>query len=133
MEGMTVAEWCVFGAVLLYLLTIAPSRRSALANSTIPSRAIPLFTTIDPLRALGAHLNGIETFPFFAALCCLPSSAPRRKLDQRIGGVVPDRPRCLCLHLSRQPPDVAHHPLEHRVCHHTAIFFLPFIRLYLPG
>jgi uncharacterized MAPEG superfamily protein len=81
---MTIAEWCVLGAVLLYLLTIAPFKpfghpkfdnqkpRDA-AFYQVPIRA----------RALGAHVNGIETFPFFAFAVLLAEfrHAPQDRLD----------------------------------------------------
>ena len=64
---MTVAEWCVFGTLMLYLLTIAPIKWIGfrLFNNAKPRD--PAFY-VDPIRsrALGAHQNGIETFPFFA-------------------------------------------------------------------
>jgi uncharacterized MAPEG superfamily protein len=67
-EGaMTIADWCVLGAVLLYLLTLAPAKvigRPRFDNSN--PRDPAFYRTAMRARALGAHLNGIETFPFFA-------------------------------------------------------------------
>ena len=65
---MTIAEWCVFGAVMLYLATIAPFKATGFRRFDNSKPRDPAFFE-DPLRAraLGAHLNGIETFPFFAA------------------------------------------------------------------
>ena len=69
---MTVAEWCLFGAVMLYLLTIAPAK--ALGHREFDNSAPrdPAFYE-HPVRkrALGAHVNGLETFPFFAAAVLL--------------------------------------------------------------
>jgi uncharacterized MAPEG superfamily protein len=64
---MTVAEWCVFGAVLLYLLTLAAGKLTAIRRFDNANPRDPAFFQ-DPIRAraLGAHQNGIETFPFFA-------------------------------------------------------------------
>ena len=69
---MTIAEWCVFGAVLLYLLTIAPFKAIGSRQFDNSKPRDPAFYE-DPLRsrALGAHQNGIETFPFFAAAVLL--------------------------------------------------------------
>jgi uncharacterized MAPEG superfamily protein len=69
---MTVAEWCVFGAVMLYLLTIAPFKVTGFPRFDNSKPRDPAFFQ-DPLRAraLGAHINGIETFPFFAAAVLL--------------------------------------------------------------
>jgi uncharacterized MAPEG superfamily protein len=64
---MTIAEIAVFAAVILYLLTVAPvkalgHRRFDNANPRDPAFYKPGIAS----RALGAHINGIETFPFFA-------------------------------------------------------------------
>ena len=64
---MTVSEWCVLAAVLIYLLTIAPFkplgwREFDNQNPRDPKFYPPALRN----RALGAHNNGIETFPFFA-------------------------------------------------------------------
>jgi uncharacterized MAPEG superfamily protein len=64
---MTLAEWMIFTAVVLYLLTVAPVKAVGYktfdnANPRDPAFYQPGIAT----RALGAHVNGIETFPFFA-------------------------------------------------------------------
>jgi uncharacterized MAPEG superfamily protein len=64
---MTLAEWMIFAAVVLYLLTVAPVK--AVAHKTFDNSKPRDPTFYRPgvaARALGAHLNGIETFPFFA-------------------------------------------------------------------
>ena len=69
---MTIAEWCLFGAVMLYLLTIAPAK--ALGHREFDNsapRAPAFYNHPVRKRALGAHVNGIETFPFFAAAVLL--------------------------------------------------------------
>src|SRR3982751_2051297 len=69
---MTIAEWCVFGTVMLYLLTIAPFKAIGFRRFDNSKPRDPAFWA-EPLRAraLGAHINGIETFPFFAAAVLL--------------------------------------------------------------
>ena len=64
---MTIAEWCVLAAVLIYLLTIAPFKPLGWRKFDNQNPRDPKFYQL-PLRsrALGAHINGIETFPFFA-------------------------------------------------------------------
>src|ERR1700756_1231997 len=64
---MTVAEWCVFATLLLYLLTIAPIKWIGFRRFDNATPRDPAFYD-DPIaaRALGAHQNGIEAFPFFA-------------------------------------------------------------------
>ena len=64
---MTIAEIAVFAAVILYLLTVAPVK--ALGHRTFDNanpRDPAFYKPGIASRALGAHINGIETFPFFA-------------------------------------------------------------------
>jgi len=69
---MTLAEWMIFAAVILYLLTIAPVKAVGYrtfdnSNPRDPAFYKPGVAT----RALGAHVNGLETFPFFAVAILL--------------------------------------------------------------
>lgn len=81
---MTVAECCVFGAVLLYLLTVAPAKAIGFRDFNNAAPRDPAFYA-HPLRGrvLGAHLNGIETFPFFAAAVLLAEfrASPQHTID----------------------------------------------------
>jgi uncharacterized MAPEG superfamily protein len=64
---MTIAEWMIFAAVILFLLTIAPVKAVGYKTFDNSNPRDPTFYKSDmAARALGAHLNGIETFPFFA-------------------------------------------------------------------
>ena len=81
---MTIAEWMIFGAVLLYLLTVAPVKvvgHPRFDNSN--PRDAAFYTPGIRARALGAHINGIETFPFFAAAVLLAEfrSQPQHLID----------------------------------------------------
>jgi uncharacterized MAPEG superfamily protein len=69
---MTIAEDCLFAAVLLYLLTLAPVKMLGRREFDNANPRNPKFYR-SPARArvLGAHNNGIETFPFFAAAVLL--------------------------------------------------------------
>jgi uncharacterized MAPEG superfamily protein len=69
---MSLADWCILGAVLIYLLTLAPAKVLGHREFRNSAPRDPAFYE-DPLRArlLGAHNNGIETFPFFAAAVLL--------------------------------------------------------------
>ena len=81
---MTGAEWCLLGAVLLYLATLAPAKGLAPREFDNANPRDPKFFE-HPLRkrALGAHINGIETFPFFAAAVLLAEfrNAPQGWVD----------------------------------------------------
>ena len=82
---MTIAEWCIFGALMLYLLTIAPIKWIGFRRFDNAKPRDPAFYA-DPLRAraLGAHQNGIETFPFFAIAVLLAEfrDSPQRLIDE---------------------------------------------------
>ena len=82
---MTVAEWCVFGTLMLYLLTIASIKWIGFRRFDNARPRDPNFYG-DPIaaRALGAHQNGIEAFPFFAAAVLLAEFriAPQRLIDE---------------------------------------------------
>ena len=81
---MTVAEWCLFGAVMLYLGTLAATKALAPRAFDNADPRNPAFYEL-PVRkrALGAHINGIETFPFFAAAVLLAEmrQAPQGWID----------------------------------------------------
>lgn len=69
---MTLAEWCLFGAVILYLGTLAPAKALATREfDNADPRGAKFYEHPVRKRALGAHVNGIETFPFFAAAVIL--------------------------------------------------------------
>jgi uncharacterized MAPEG superfamily protein len=82
---MTVAEWCIFASVVLYLLSIVPIKWLGFRQFDNANPRDPAFYE-DPLRAraLGAHQNGIETFPFFAAAVLLAEfrNAPQNLINE---------------------------------------------------
>jgi uncharacterized MAPEG superfamily protein len=82
---MTIAEWCVFGTLMLYLLTIAAIKWIGFRSFDNARPRDPTFYD-DPLRAraLGAHLNGIEAFPFFAVAVLLAEfrAAPQNLVNE---------------------------------------------------
>lgn len=81
---MTIAEWMLLAAVLIYLLTIAPFKPLGWRTFDNAKPRDPAFWA-EPLRARaqGAHINGIETFPFFAVAVLLAESrtAPQHWID----------------------------------------------------
>lgn len=82
---MTLAEWCVLGALLLYLLTIVSIKwiRFRRFDNSRP-RDPAFYQDAISQRALGAHQNGIETFPFFAFAVLLAEfrDSPQRLIDE---------------------------------------------------
>src|SRR5450759_5825863 len=84
-EAMTVAEWCVFATLMLYLLTIAAVKWIGFRRFDNARPRDPAFYA-DPIasRALGAHQNGIEAFPFFAVAVLLAEFrvGPQHLIDE---------------------------------------------------
>ena len=82
---MTIAEWCVFGTLMLSLLTIVSVKWISFRSFDNSRPRDPDFYD-DPIRsrALGAHQNGIETFPFFAFAVLLAEFrvGPLRLIDE---------------------------------------------------
>jgi uncharacterized MAPEG superfamily protein len=82
---MTVAEWCVFGTLMLYLMTITPIKWIGFRRFDNAKPRDPAFYG-DPIaaRALGAHQNGIEAFPFFAVAVLLAEfrGGPQRLVNE---------------------------------------------------
>ena len=81
---MTIAELCLPGAVLLYILTVGLAKASNLEGFDNGDPRDPAFYASGfRKRALGAHNNGIETFPLFAAAVLLAEMrhAPQGLID----------------------------------------------------
>jgi uncharacterized MAPEG superfamily protein len=81
---MTIAELCLLGMVLLTILVLAPAKvggRRAFDNAYPRD---PAFYIKGPrARALGAHQNGLEAFPLFAAAVLLAEmrGVPQHMID----------------------------------------------------
>ena len=132
---MTVAEWCVFGAVLLYLLTIAPFKAIGFRRFDNSRPRDPSFFE-DPLRAraLGAHINGIEIFPFFAAAVLLAEfrDAPQNLINELAVLFLIVRIAFVFTYLGDRPT-LRSILWSIGFAINVAIFFLPAIRGWLPG
>ncbi|WP_158922304.1 MAPEG family protein [Acidisphaera sp. S103] len=81
---MTIAELCLLGAVVLTILSIMPAKLSGRreydnGNPRDPNYFTPGLRT----RSLGAHQNGFEAFPFFAAAVILAEmrAVPQGRVD----------------------------------------------------
>src|SRR3569833_2246029 len=69
---MTIAEVCIFASVMLYLLPIVPAKwGNAKQFDNARPRDPAFYQDSIRARALGAHQNGIEAYPFFAAAVLL--------------------------------------------------------------
>jgi uncharacterized MAPEG superfamily protein len=132
---MTVAEWCVFGAVLLYLLTIAPFKVTGSPQFDNSRPRDPAFYD-DPIRAraLGAHINGIETFPFFAVAVLLAEfrTAPQNLINELAVLFLIVRIAFVFTYLGNRPT-LRSILWNIGFAINVAIFFMPVWRRLLPG
>jgi uncharacterized MAPEG superfamily protein len=81
---MTIAELCLLGMVLLTYLVLGPAKFAGLREFDNSYPRDPAFYTRGPrARALGAHQNGLEAFPLFAAAVLLAElhGAPQHMTD----------------------------------------------------
>jgi uncharacterized MAPEG superfamily protein len=132
---MTIAEWCVFGTVMLYLMTIASVKWAAFRTFDNARPRDPGFYD-DPIRAraLGAHQNGIEAFPFFAAAVLLAEFrlGPQRLIDELAVLFLIVRIAYVFTYLGNRPT-LRSILWSLGFAINIAIFFLPAIKGYLPA
>ena len=130
---MTVAEWCVFGAVILYLMTIAPFKAMGFRSFDNARPRDPEFYN-EPLRAraLGAHLNGIEAFPLFAVAVLLAEfrASPQHLIDELAILFLIVRVAYVLTYLGDRPT-LRSILWNIGFAINTAIFFLPLLRRWL--
>jgi len=131
---MTIAEWCVFGSLMLYLLTIAPVKWIRFRHFDNSKPRDPDFYD-DPIaaRALGAHLNGIEAFPFFAVAVLLAQfrAGPQRLIDELAVLFLIVRIAYVFTYLGNRPT-LRSILWSIAFAINIAIFFMPAIRRLLP-
>ena len=131
---MTVAEWCVFGTLMLSLLTIASVKWISFRRFDNSKPRDPAFYE-DPIRAraLGAHQNGIEAFPFFAVAVLLAEFrlGPLRLIDELAVLFLIVRIAYVFTYLGNRPT-LRSILWSLGFAINIAIFFLPAIKGYLP-
>jgi uncharacterized MAPEG superfamily protein len=131
---MTLAEWCVFASVMLYLLTIAPVKWINAKQYDNARPRDPGFYLDDiRARAPGAHQNSIEAFPFFAAAVLLAEfrGAPQNLINELSVLFVIVRAAYVLTYVGDRPSlRSILWALGFLIT--AAIFFLPLIRNYLP-
>jgi uncharacterized MAPEG superfamily protein len=131
---MTIAEWCVFAIVMLYLLSIAPIKWLRFRRFDNSKPRDPAFYD-DPIaaRSLGAHQNGIEAFPFFAAAILLAEfrACPQRLIDELAVLFVIVRVAYVFTYLGDRPT-LRSILWSIGFAINIAIFFMPALRGYLP-
>jgi uncharacterized MAPEG superfamily protein len=131
---MTIAEWCVFGTLMLYLLTIASIKWIGFRRFDNARPRDPSFYD-DPIaaRVLGAHQNGIEAFPFFAMAVLLAEFriSPQRLIDELAVLFLIVRIAYVFTYLGNRPT-LRTILWSIGFAINIAIFFMPALRNHLP-
>lgn len=132
---MTVAEWCVFASLMLYLLSIASVKwlRFGVFDNARP-RDPAFYENPIAARALGAHQNGIEAFPFFAAAVLLAEfrSCPQNLINELAVLFVIVRIAYVFTYIGNRPT-LRSILWSLGFAINLAIFFMPLIRGFWPG
>ena len=131
---MTVAEWCVFVSLMLYLLSIASVKWLRAGRFDNAKPRDPTFYE-DPIatRALGAHQNGIESFPFFAVAVLLAEfrACPQNLINELAVLFVIVRIAYVFTYIGNRPT-LRSILWSIGFAINIAIFFLPALRKFLP-
>lgn len=130
---MTLAEWCVFGALLLYLATIASVKWIRFRRFDNSRPRDPAFMRTPSQRALGAHQNGIETFPFFAFAVLLAEyrDSPQRLIDELAALFLIVRLAYVLTYLGNRPT-LRSILWSIGFAINLGIFFMPALKRFLP-
>src|SRR5882757_892512 len=124
---MTIAELCLVGAVLLTILSIVPAKLDGRREYDNANPRDPRFYTLGlRARSQGAHLNGYEAFPFFAAAVILAEmrQAPQSTLNVLAVTFILIRVVYVLLYLANRPTLRTIAWSAGLLCN-LAIFFLP--------
>jgi uncharacterized MAPEG superfamily protein len=103
---MTIADLCLLAAVVLTILSIMPAKLSGAREYDNGNPRDPRFYTPGlRARSQGAHLNGYETFPFFAAAVILAEmrSVPQATVDALALAFIVARVVYVMLYLADRP------------------------------
>lgn len=130
---MTVAEYCVLTIVAVYLLTIVPFKWIGFRDYDNARPRDPAFYQGIRARALGAHQNGIEAFPFFAAAVLLAEfrHSSQNRIDELAVLFVIVRVAYVLTYIGNRP-SLRSILWNIGFAINVAIFFLPLIGNYLP-
>ena len=131
---MTIAEWCIFASVMLTLLSIGSGKWLRFGHFDNSKPRDPAFYQ-EPIaaRALGAHQNGIETFPFFAAAILLAEfrACPQNLINELAILFVIVRIAYVFTYIGNRPT-LRSILWSIGFAINIAIFFLPALRKFLP-
>jgi len=131
---MTIAEWCIFASLMLYILSIASVKWLRFGNFDNSKPRDPAFYQ-EPIaaRALGAHQNGIEAFPFFAVAVLLAEfrTSPQNLINELAILFVIVRIAYVLTYLGNRPT-LRSILWSIGFAINIAIFFMPALRKFLP-
>jgi uncharacterized MAPEG superfamily protein len=131
---MTVAEWCISASLMLSLLSIASVKwfRFGRFDNSKP-RDPAFYESPFAARALGAHQNGIEAFPFFAAAVLLAEfrACPQNLINELAVLFVIVRIAYVFTYIGNRPT-LRSILWSIGFAINLAIFFLPALRKFLP-
>lgn len=103
---MTIAELCLLAAVILTTASILPAKLDGRGSYDNANPRDPRFYTPGlRSRAQGAHLNGFESFPFFAAAVILAEmrSVPQGVVNLLAVGFLAARIAYVTFYLTNRP------------------------------
>ena len=131
---MTIAEWSVFAALMLYLLTIVAVKRIGPGFDNANPRDPAFYQNPVASRALGAHQNGVEAFPFFAVAVLLAEFrlGPQHLIDELAVLFLIVRIAYVFTYLGNRPM-LRSILWSLGFAINCGIFFLPLWRKFLPG
>src|SRR6476659_7188362 len=132
---MTLADLCVFGKLMLYLLTLVSGKYAAfrLFDNARP-RDPDFYAVAIRALALGAHQNGIEAFPFFAFAVLLAEFrlGPQRLIDELAVLFLIVRIAFVFTYLGNRPT-LRTILWTLGLAINVAIFFMPALKSWLPA
>jgi uncharacterized MAPEG superfamily protein len=103
---MTIADLCLFAAVVLTVLSIVPAKLDGRREYDNANPRDPRFYTAGlRARSQGAHQNGYEAFPFFAASVILAEmrAVPQGTVDSFAVAFILARIAYVLLYLGDRP------------------------------
>ena len=103
---MTIADLCLVACVVLTIVSIMPAKLSGVREYDNGNPRDPRFYTLGlRSRSQGAHLNGYEAFPFFAASVILAEmrGVPQGMVDALAVAFVVARILYVLLYLGDRP------------------------------
>ena len=129
---MTIADLCLLAAVVLTMGSIMPAKMDGKKEFDNANPRDPRFYTPGlRARALGAHMNGFESFPFFATAVLLAEmrGAPQDMVNTLAVGFILARVLYVIFYISDRPTFRSVVWMVAFFCN-LAIFFSPVLAVH---